>query len=120
MKKQAAKKRTRTITDGVEILDRLFYRGHPERQAGLEETRLNAQIAQEIYRLRTKAGLSQKGLADLVGTTASAICRLEDADYTGHSLSMLQRISAALQQRIEVRFVPLRATRANVKHKATA
>ena len=31
---------------------------------------------------------------------------LEDADYEGHSLSMLQRIGEALHRRIEIRFVP--------------
>jgi ribosome-binding protein aMBF1 (putative translation factor) len=116
-----SKKRPRTITDGVEILDRLFYRGHPERQPRLEEARLNAEIAREILRLRTKAGLTQKRLAELVGTTASVICRLEDADYEGHSLTMLQRISSALNRRIEVRFVPLaRGYRVSKRHKVPA
>ncbi len=114
MKKKSTRKRSRIITDGVEILDRLFYRGHPERQAGLEEARLNAAIAREICALRAKAHLTQKQLAELVGTTASVICRLEDADYEGHSLSMLQRISAALDRRIEVHFVPLRPARRKV------
>ena len=52
------------------------------------------------------AGLTQAELAQLVGTTQSVISRLEDADYEGHSLSMLQRIADALHQRLEVRFVP--------------
>lgn len=56
--------------------------------------------------MRTEAGLSQRELAKKVGTTASAICRLEDADYEGHSLSMLRRIAAALGRRVEIRFVP--------------
>ena len=73
-----------------------------------------------VYRLRTKAHLTQKQLAERIGTTASVISRLESADYEGHSLSMLQRISAALNRRIEVRFVPLRTTRTHAKHKATA
>ena len=30
---------------------------------------------------------------------------LEDADYRGHSLSMLQRIARALNKRLDVRFV---------------
>ena len=72
---------------------------------------LNAEIAQQIYRLRTKAGMTQKRLAELVETTDSVISRLEDADYSGHSLKMLQRISAALNQRLEVHFVPLRGRR---------
>jgi transcriptional regulator with XRE-family HTH domain len=52
--------------------------------------------------------LSQRQFAKVVGTTASVICRLEDADYEGHSLSMLQRIAAALDSRVEIRIVPLR------------
>jgi transcriptional regulator with XRE-family HTH domain len=51
--------------------------------------------------------LSQAQLAKLIGTTASVICRLEDADYEGHSLAMLRRIGAVLDQRVEVRFVPI-------------
>ncbi|MGH9785330.1 MAG: helix-turn-helix transcriptional regulator, partial [Terriglobia bacterium] len=52
-----------------------------------------------------QAGLTQRQLAKLVGTTASVICRLENADYEGHSLAMLNRIAAALNQRVEIRFV---------------
>src|SRR6266542_1453909 len=98
-------RKRRPTTDAVEILHRRFYQGRPTRLAGLEEARLNATIAREIYTLRTKAGLTQRQLAKLVGTTASVICRLEDADYEGHSLPMLQRISAALNRRVEVHFV---------------
>jgi transcriptional regulator with XRE-family HTH domain len=57
--------------------------------------------------LRHKKGLSQRELAKLIGTTASVICRLESADYDGHSLAMLQRIAAALDRRVEIRFVPI-------------
>ena len=49
---------------------------------------------------------NQRQLAQLIGTTASVICRLEDANYEGHSLAMLNRIAAALNQRAEIRFVP--------------
>ena len=57
--------------------------------------------------LRTKTGLSQRAMARKAGTTASVICRLEDADYEGHSLAMLRRIAAALDKRVEIRFVPI-------------
>ena len=76
-----------------------------KRAAEFEEELLHAEIARKIYDLRTKAGLSQRELAKKVGTTASSICRLEDADYDGHSLSMLQRIAEALEKRVEIRFV---------------
>jgi transcriptional regulator with XRE-family HTH domain len=77
-------------------------------QAILAEEEANAEIARKIYDLRARAGLSQRALAKLVGTTASVICRLEDSDYEGHSLAMLRRIAKALGKRVEIRFVQAR------------
>jgi transcriptional regulator with XRE-family HTH domain len=51
-------------------------------------------------------GLTQKALADMVGTTQSVIARLEDADYEGHSLRMLGRIAHALDACVAVRLIP--------------
>lgn len=102
-------KRAQHTSDAVEIMQRRYFEGRPGMAELLEIERTNAAIARKIYELRTKAGLSQRELAKKVGTTASVICRLEDADYEGHSLSMLQRIAAALEYRIEVRFVKSRA-----------
>ena len=101
-------KRTRSVSDAVEILHRRFYAGKPARLKDLEEARANEEIARKIYDLRTAANLTQTQLARLIGTTASVICRLEDADYEGHSLAMLRRIGGALNQRVEIRFVPIR------------
>jgi DNA-binding XRE family transcriptional regulator len=80
----------------------------PKQIEEYEQEVLNAEIARKIYDLRTKAGLSQRELAKRVGATASAICRLEDADYDGHSLFMLKRIAEAMDKRVEIRFMPLR------------
>jgi ribosome-binding protein aMBF1 (putative translation factor) len=102
-------KNDRPTTDAVEILQRRYFRGKPQMQALLAEEEANAEIARKIYDLRAKAGLSQRALAKLVGTTASVICRLEDSDYEGHSLAMLKRIAAALDKRVEIRFVPAKA-----------
>ena len=71
----------------------------------MEQARAEEDIARKVRSLRQSAGLSQRALAKLVGTSASAICRLEDADYQGHSLTMLRRIAAALGKRIDIRFV---------------
>jgi DNA-binding XRE family transcriptional regulator len=95
--------------DAVEILHRRLVAGKPEKLAELEQIRADDAVARKIYELRTKAGLTQRAFAKLVGTTASVICRLEDADYEGHSLAMLNRIAAALDKRVEIRFVPIRA-----------
>ena len=102
-----AKKRKPT-TDAVEIMHRRYFAGKPDMLAALEEATANDEVARKIYTLRTKAGLTQRQLAKLVGTTASVICLLEDADYKGHSLSMLRRLAAALDRRLEIRFMPVR------------
>jgi len=95
-------------SDALEILHRRFYSGRPGRLKRLEEARANEEIARKIRDLRTAAGLTQSQLGKLIGTTASVISRLEDADYEGHSLAMLRRIAAGLNQRVEIRFVQLR------------
>lgn len=102
-----AKRKQTTTADAVQILYRRYYEGRPERVRGLEEARANDSVARKLVMLRLQAGLTQRELAKLVGTTASAICRLEDADYEGHSLAMLNRIASALKQRVEIRFVPV-------------
>lgn len=98
----------KTTTDAVKILRDRFYKGKPSKLASLEQERVNARIARELYALRVKSGLTQKQLAKLVGTTPSVISRLENSDYPGHSLNMLQRIASALNRRVEVKFVRVR------------
>lgn len=100
------KKKT-TTTDAVTILHRRFVDGRPEMEAILEDARASAQLARLILDMRQEAGLTQRELAKLVGTTPSVISRLEDADYQGHSLGMLRRIAVALKRRVEVRVVPV-------------
>jgi len=100
-----SKSKRRPTTDAIEILHHRYIKRDPERLASLEEEHANAEIAQKIYDLRTTAGFTQRELAKRVGTTASVICRLENADYEGHSLAMLRRIANALDRRVEIRFV---------------
>jgi ribosome-binding protein aMBF1 (putative translation factor) len=96
----------KTTTNATDIIYRRSFESKPEMIALLEEERLHADIARQIRDLRTEAGLTQRELARQVGTTASVICRLESAEYNGHSLSMLQRIAAALNRRVEVQLIP--------------
>ncbi len=51
-------------------------------------------LALLVREMREDAGLTQTELARKVGTAQSVIARLEDAEYTGHSLTMLERIAA--------------------------
>jgi DNA-binding XRE family transcriptional regulator len=101
---KAGKKRKPTI-EAIDIIHRRYYEGRSQRLADLAEAEANDTVARKIYALRKRAGLTQKQLAKLVGTTTSVICRLEDAGYQGHSLAMLGRVANALNKRVELRFV---------------
>jgi len=102
--KKVEKKTRKKTRSALEILDRQIADDTDLRRLA-DEAVINAEVAQQIFDVRTDARLTQKQLAELVGTTQSAIARLEDADYEGHSLSMLQRIASALDKRLEIRFV---------------
>jgi ribosome-binding protein aMBF1 (putative translation factor) len=91
--------------DALKIIDGITG-DDPELPEMIEEETIHAQVARMIYEARSRAGLTQQQLADLVGTKQSVIARLEDADYEGHSLTMLQRIAEALNQKLEIHLVP--------------
>ncbi len=94
----------KTTTDALKILAHMTGKD-PAMQRVFEEEVANREVAHKIFQLRQDAGLSQAELARRVGTTQSVISRLEDADYEGHSLAMLNRIAAAVERRAEIRFV---------------
>ncbi len=77
----------------------------PDLAAAVDAELFNVNVGAEIFQARTAAGLTQKQLADRVGMQQSAIARLENADYDGHSLKTLERIALALEKRVEIRFV---------------
>ena len=87
--------------DALKIIDQMVGDDAELRQMIADES-VNAAVAQMIYDARTDAGLTQKELADRVGTKQPVIARLEDAEYQGHSLSMLNRIAEALNQRLRL------------------
>lgn len=70
----------------------------------VEQEVLNSLIAKQVFDLRIAAGLSQKQLADRLGTKQSVISRIEDADYEGHSLGLLKRIADALGKKLTIAF----------------
>src|SRR5947209_3159652 len=92
------KKRSRNFGDVI----RAKLAANPELAKAVAEESFNADIARQVYNLRTKASLTQKALADRIGTRQSVISRIEDADYEGHSLSMLRRIALALNHQLKV------------------
>lgn len=91
--------------DALKIIRRSIA-GDLELQKLVKKAFINAQVSLIIYDVRRQAGLTQQQLANLIGTTRSVIARLEDADYEGHSLSMLARIAAALDRKLEIKMLP--------------
>jgi len=85
----------------------------PNARDEFEQELVNIEVAQLIHDMRTGAGLTQRALAKKVGTSASAINRLESDDYQGHTIAMVRRIATALNRRLEFRAAPLK--RASVK-----
>jgi len=61
-------------------------------------------IALKLAALRKKSGLSQKELAQRLGTSQQQISRLESPSYEGHSLSMLRRVAEVLGAHLHVHF----------------
>jgi transcriptional regulator with XRE-family HTH domain len=71
------------------------------RLAGAEEGWLFAQIAEQVANRRRERGLSQADLAALVGTTQSAIARLESGGRPPR-IDTLLRIANALDSDLHV------------------
>lgn len=66
---------------------------------------LFAQIAEEVASRRKELGLSQKQLAELTGTTQSAIARLESGGRPPR-IDTLLRITSALDCELEIHLRP--------------
>ena len=60
-------------------------------------------LAMLVREMREDAGLTQTELAKKVGSTQSVIARLENAEYTGHSLTMLERIATVCGMALKLR-----------------
>ena len=71
------------------------------RLAGAEEGWLFAQIAGQVADRRKERGLSQADLAELVGTTQSAIARLESGGRPPR-IDTLLRIANALEADLRI------------------
>ena len=93
-------------TSAVDILRERYIGDDLEREVSIREERVNAEVARTIYKIRKESRLTQKELAKMVNTTQSVISRLEDADYEGHSLKMLNRIAMALNHQLRVIISP--------------
>ncbi len=90
--------------DALSIL-RQRYGNDQELQKMVEEERAAASVSRAIYDARKRAGVSQQELARRIDTSQSAIARLEDGDYDGHTVAILGRVAHALGLELKIVFV---------------
>jgi DNA-binding XRE family transcriptional regulator len=64
-------------------------------------------LARELLAARAQAGLTQEEVAASMGTTKSAVSRLEGAGKHSPSVSTLRRYAHAVGCDVEVRLVPV-------------
>ena len=67
---------------------------------------LEYQLANQMLKARARAGLTQDAVAERMGTTKSAISRLESAGKHAPSLATLKRYAQAVGCDLQVKLVP--------------
>jgi DNA-binding XRE family transcriptional regulator len=88
-----------------------------------EELEEEYRLTREMLAARSKFGLTQEVVADLMGTTKSAVSRLEAAGKHAPSLTTLKKYARAVGCRLEIKLIPntrltKRSTRAAKKQAA--
>ena len=83
-----------------------------------EELEEEYRLTREMLAARSKFGLTQEAVAERMGTTKSAVSRLEAAGKHAPSLSTLKKYARAVGCRLEIKFVP--ATRLTKRSTRTA
>ena len=96
----------KTTSDALKILGKRMAKS-PRLQRMVEEEQVNLQAAAAIREARTRAGFSQAVLARKIGTRQSVISRLENAEYTGHTLKILERIALACKRHVRLELEPI-------------
>lgn len=71
-----------------------------------DDLELEYQVVHQLLKARARAGLTQDAVAEKMGTTKSAISRLEAAGKHNPSLGTLQRYARAVGCDLQLRLVP--------------
>jgi transcriptional regulator with XRE-family HTH domain len=75
-----------------------------------ESLELEYQVANQLLKARARAGLTQDAVAARMGTTKSAISRLEAAGKHAPSLATLKRYAQAVGCELQVKLVRQKVT----------
>lgn len=63
-------------------------------------------LAREMLAARSRSGLTQEAVAELMGTTKSAVSRLEAGGKHAPSLTTLKKYAHAVGCRLEIKLIP--------------
>lgn len=95
--KAAFNKLDRAIKDAI--------RRDPKLRFDYEEEKINLNTAAILYSLRTKAGLTQKQVAERAGLTQPLVARLENSTSSKKpSLETLAKIAASFGKQLKIEF----------------
>lgn len=75
-------------------------------QEAYEEPEEEYALVRELLNARSRAGLTQEAVAERMGTTKSAVSRLEAAGRHSPSVTTLKKYAQAVGCEIEIRLVP--------------
>jgi DNA-binding XRE family transcriptional regulator len=67
---------------------------------------LEYHVANQMLKARSRAGLTQDAVAERMGTTKSAVSRLESAGKHAPSIATLKRYAQAVGCELQVKLVP--------------
>ncbi len=91
----------RTINSNTLLQEQLKDKAFKLEYEAMEE---EFHLAREIIKLRKEAGLTQKQLAEMVGTSQPAIARLESGEYKNLTLTFIRKIGKVLGVIPEIHF----------------
>lgn len=78
-------------------------KGFKEAYEGLEE---EYALVREMLTARSRSGLTQEAVAELMGTTKSAVSRLEASGKHAPSITTLKKYAQAVGCHLEIKLVP--------------
>ncbi len=95
---------------GLDQIEKEFL-NTPKLQAAYAQRSAAAEAAEIVYTLRNRAGLTQKALAEMIGTKQSMIARLENnVPKLGPTFETLAQIVNACGYKVTLRFEEMSAT----------
>lgn len=80
-------------SDAYQWMYERYIKDDPEAQASLKEIKIQADLAGQIYGIRTRLHMTREELAEFSGLTAETIEDLEESDYDGDWDEAIEKVN---------------------------